>query len=108
MMKEKEIIVYRSPDGKEPFVDWLFSLRDKTNRYRIETRIDRMRFGNYGVHKRFKGIIEVRFKFGKGYRLYCTEDGDKIVVLLQGGDKSSQQKDIETALKYWRDYHEQK
>lgn len=105
-MKEKQIIVYKTPDGKEPFVEWLFSLRDKTNRHRIEARIDRMRFGNYGDHKRFKGIIEIRFQFGKGYRIYCAEDGDTIVVLLQGGDKSTQDKDIDKALKYWRDYNE--
>jgi len=107
-MSEKQIIVYKTSEGKEPFIDWLFSLKDKKNRYRIETRIDRMRFGHYGDHKRFKGIIEIRFQFGKGYRLYCAEDGGTIVVLLEGGDKSDQQKDIEKALKYWRDYNEKK
>lgn len=106
-MKEKEIIVYKTTDGKEPFLEWLFSLRDKTKRYRIEARIDRMRFGNYGDYKRFKGIIEVRFHFGKGYRFYCAEDGNVLVVLLQGGDKGTQGKDIDKALKYWRDYNEE-
>lgn len=107
-MNEKKIFIYKTIDGKEPFLEWLFALKDKTSRYRIETRIDRIRQGNYGDHKRFSGILEVRMKFGSGYRLYCGEDGDKIVILLQGGDKRTQEKDIKTALKYWREYNEQK
>jgi len=106
-MTEKTVIVYRHRD-KEPFTDWLFSLRDIVTRHRIETRIDRIRYGNYGDYKRFQGIVELRFDFGKGYRLYCGEDGHTLVVLLMGGDKSSQDKDIKKALEYWRDYHEQK
>ncbi|MBI5874050.1 MAG: type II toxin-antitoxin system RelE/ParE family toxin [Candidatus Omnitrophica bacterium] len=107
-MTEKIVVVYKTPGNKEPFSDWLFSLRDKIMRHRIETRIDRIRQGNYGDHKRFHGIIELRLDFGKGYRLYCGEDADMLVVLLIGGDKSSQYKDIKKALDYWRDYHEQK
>ena len=107
-MTMKTIIVYRRQDNKEPFTDWLFSLRDLVTRHRIEARIDRVRQDNYGDHKRFQGIIELRLDFGKGYRLYCTEDGSALVVLLMGGDKSSQDKDIKKALDYWRDYHEQK
>ncbi len=107
-MAVKTIIVYKTRKGKEPFTQWLFSLRDRISRHRIEARIDRMRQGNYGDHKRFLGIIELRIDFGKGYRLYCGEDGDVLVVLLIGGDKSSQDKDIKSALEYWRDYYEQK
>jgi len=107
-MMEKTVIVYKTQGNEEPFVEWLFSLRDKITRHRIETRIDRIRQGNYGDHKRFQGIIELRLDFGKGYRLYCGEDGHTLVVLLMGGDKSSQDKDIKKALDYWRDYYEQK
>lgn len=107
-MTEKTVIVYKTSANKEPFVDWLFSLRDIITRHRVEARIDRLRQGNYGDHKRFQGIIELRLNFGKGYRLYCGEDGHALVVLLVGGDKSSQDKDIKKALEYWRDYHEQK
>ena len=107
-MTMKTVIVYRRHDNKEPFADWLFSLRDLAIRHRIETRIDRVKQGNYGDHKRFQGIIELRLDFGKGYRLYCGEDGNTLVVLLIGGDKSSQDKDIKKAFAYWRDYHEQK
>ncbi len=107
-MTVKSIIVYKTQNNEEPFTEWLFSLRDKIIRYRIETRIDRIRQGNYGNHKRFHGIIELRLDFGKGYRLYCGEEGHTLIVLLIGGDKSSQDKDIKKALEYWRDYHEQK
>lgn len=107
-MMGKTVIVYRTHDDEEPFVDWLFSLRDKILRHRVETRIDRVRQGNYGDYKRFQGIVELRLDFGKGYRLYCGEDGHMLVVLLIGGDKSSQDKDIAKALVYWRDYNEQK
>lgn len=105
-MSEKTILVYRTPEGREPFSDWLFSLRDKLIRHRIETRIDRLKHGNYGDHKRFSGILELRLDFGKGYRIYCGEDGKTIVLLLLGGDKSSQPDDIKKALSYWRDYHD--
>lgn len=107
-MAPKTIIVYKTQDDNEPFAEWLFSLRDKIRRHRIEVRIDRIRQGNYGDHKRFQGIIELRLDFGKGYRLYCGEDGNTLIVLLVGGDKSSQDKDVKKALEYWRDYHEQK
>ena len=106
-MKQKTIIVYQTQKGKEPFADWLFSLCDKIRRHRIETRIDRIRQGNYGAHKRFHGIIELRLDFGKGYRLYCGEDGHTLVVLLAGSDKNFQNEDIRKALDYWREYHEQ-
>jgi putative addiction module killer protein len=107
-MQEKEILIFKTSEGKEPFLEWLFALGDKTSRYRIETRIDRLKCGNFGDHKRFKGIVELRLSFGKGYRVYCGEDGARIVILLQGGDKSSQKKDIQKALEYWREYHEKK
>ncbi len=103
---EKQILIYKTHDGKEPFIDWLFSLRDKIIRHRIETRIDRIRHGNYGDHKRFSGIIELRLDFGKGYRIYCGEEGNKLIILLIGGDKASQDKDIKDALEYWREYHD--
>jgi putative addiction module killer protein len=107
-MADKRVIVYRTPDNKEPFATWLFSLRDKIVRHRIETRIDRVRQGNYGDNKRIAGIIELRLDFGKGYRIYCGEDAHVLVVLLVGGDKSSQESDIKKALSYWRDYNGEK
>ena len=105
---EKEVVFYHTHDGREPFIDWLNQLRDEFLVNRIWVRIHRIQQGNYGDHKRFNGIIEIRMHFGKGYRVYCGEEDSKVVVLLMGGDKSSQDKDIKQALEYWRDYDEQK
>ena len=105
---EKEVIYYHTREGKEPYRDWKYSLNDKALKYRIETREDRIKYGNYGYHKRFYGIIELKLDFGKGYRIYCAEDGNKLVILLVGGDKASQEKDIKLAQEYWRDYNEYK
>ena len=105
---KKEIIIYHTREGYEPFIEWLNYLGDKIVTQRIWVRIDRIEQGNYGDHKRFYGIIELRMHFGKGYRLYCGEEGNKLVVLLVGGDKSSQSSDIKKAFEYWKDYYAQK
>lgn len=104
----KTVIVYKTKEGKEPFNEWLYSIKDITTKNRIRVRLTRIEQGNYGDHKRFYGIIELRFDFGKGYRVYCVEDVNALVILLFGGDKSSQQKDINKALEYLEDYNEQK
>ncbi len=91
----------------EPFTEWLDSLRDRVLRERVEARVDRIELGNFGDHKRFDGIIELRLHFGKGYRIYCAEADFQLVILLVGGDKSSQDNDIKQAREYWRDYHDQ-
>ena len=104
----KTLIIYRTKDNKEPFTEWLYSLDDKVLRTRIEARLARVEQGNFGEHKYFNGIIELRFDFGKGYRVYCAEDGEILVLLLTGGDKSRQSNDINKAIKYLEDYYEQK
>ncbi len=105
---EKEIEIYHTEEGKEPFIEWINGLKNDVIEDRIWTRIHRIKQGNYGDHKRFNRIIELRLHFGKGYRIYCGEEDNRLVVLLMGGDKSSQRKDVNLALKYWRDYYEQK
>jgi len=80
------------------FIDWYERLRDREARQRISVRIDRLRAGNPGDIKPVgDGISELRIAYGPGYRLYCTWVGDVLVVLLCGGDKSSQARDIELA-----------
>jgi putative addiction module killer protein len=103
----KIIVTHRTKDGREPFTDWLVALPDKTLRHRVLVRLRRIEQGNYGDFKRFSGILEIRLNFGKGYRIYCGELDDVMVILLVGGDKSSQGNDINLALEYWREYHEQ-
>ena len=80
------------------FIDWLVALRDVAARARIAKRIDRIAQGNFGDAKSVgDGVSELRFTFGPGYRVYYTRRGDIVVILLCGGDKSSQEQDIERA-----------
>ena len=105
-MPPKTVIVYRTPAGDEPFTDWLNCLRDPATRRRILRRLLRLEQGHYGDVKSVGGSVrELRFFFGAGYRVYFAEDGDTIVVLLCGGDKSSQRQDIARAQRYWQEYH---
>ncbi|MEZ4631813.1 MAG: type II toxin-antitoxin system RelE/ParE family toxin [Deinococcales bacterium] len=104
-MAQKELIYYQDTNGAEPCRTWLIGLKDKVTRARIEQRLERMAEGHYGDYKDLgKGIFELKFFFGSGYRIYFAEDGDTIVLLLKGGDKSSQTRDIKKALGYWQDY----
>ena len=103
--KPKKIIFYRDDKDSEPFTDWLNKLRDPSSKRRIITRLRRLEQGNYGDCKALgQGIHELRLFFGSGYRIYFGEDGDKIVVILCAGDKSSQSKDIDFAKDCWKDY----
>ena len=101
----KTVIVYRDLAGNEPFTDWLSRLRDPTTRRRILKRLLRLEHGYYGDVKSVGGgVNELRFFFGAGYRVYFGEDGSTIVVLLCGGDKDSQRRDIQRAQDYWQEY----
>ena len=83
----------------EVYRDWINSLRDRAGRARIQVRIDRLIHGNPGQHRRLTdGVCELKIDFGPGYRIYYTERAGEIIILLAGGDKSSQQKAIKTAL----------
>ncbi|QMW22413.1 type II toxin-antitoxin system RelE/ParE family toxin [Sandaracinobacteroides saxicola] len=81
------------------FADWLRDLRDARARDRIELRLARIAVGHFGDVKRVgRKLIEARVDYGPGYRVYLVRRGQKLVVLLCGGDKSSQQRDIAAAL----------
>jgi len=102
------IRVFQTDDGKEPFTEWFGALSPKT-KDRIFDRLYRIEQGNFGDFKHVGDrVFELRFFFDGGLRIYFGRDGNEIVILLCGGDKSSQKRDIEKALKYWRQYHEQK
>ena len=82
----------------EVFDAWFESLKDKQASRRIQARIDRAEEGNFGDHKAVgEGVFEMRIHHGPGFRVYFIQRGLEIVILLAGGDKSSQSKDIETA-----------
>ena len=101
----KRVIVYVDTHGNEPFTDWIESLRDVMGRKRILARIGRLEHGNYGDSKGVgEGVSELRMMFGPGYRVYIGEEPENSVVLLCGGDKSTQEQDIETAQRYWKEY----
>jgi putative addiction module killer protein len=85
------------------FDDWFSALRDRQGRLRIQARIDRAELGNYGDCAPVgEGVSEMRIHVGPGYRVYFVERGLEIVILLAGGDKSTQPKDIKTAQKLAR------
>ncbi len=101
----KRVIVYAKESGKEPFSEWLYSLRDVIVRKRILARVSRLQQGNYGDCEPVgEGVSELRLFFSSGYRVYFGEQDNQIVVLLCGGDKGSQSKDIEQAKAYWQEY----
>lgn len=80
------------------FTNWLKSLKDASAVARIQIRIDRVELGNLGDVKFFDGIGELRVDYGPGYRVYFVKRGNTVVILLCGGDKSSQSKDIKKAI----------
>lgn len=83
----------------EVYLDWINSLRDRASRARIQVRVDRLIHGNPGQHRTLTdGVRELKIDVGPGYRVYYTERGGTLIVLLAGGDKSTQQQDIKTAI----------
>ncbi|WP_313341792.1 type II toxin-antitoxin system RelE/ParE family toxin [Stenotrophomonas sp.] len=80
------------------FIAWIDALKDVAGRARILARIRRLADGNPGDHRNLTGgISELRIDAGPGYRVYYTQRGNQLIILLVGGDKSSQQRDIESA-----------
>ena len=104
-VQPKQVIVYADPADHEPFTEWLQGLRDRQGRQRILVRIGRLEQGNYGDTAPVgDGVSELRLFFGPGYRVYFGEDERTVVVLLCGGDKSTQHRDITQAKIYWKEY----
>jgi len=100
-----EIVYYRDEDGRSPFIDWITALRDKMAKSRIATRLREVESGNFGDAKPVgEGVTELRIHVGAGYRVYCGRHGQHWVILLCGGDKSSQPKDIARAKTLWEEW----
>jgi putative addiction module killer protein len=101
----KQVSVYTTSDGKEPFTDWLYGLSDAMGRKRVLARLRRLEQGNYGDCEPVgEGVSELRMFFGPGYRVYFGEHENDIVILLCGGDKSTQTKDVQQAKAFWMEY----
>ena len=96
-----EVLRYQARNSRQPFTEWFLSFKDKNVQTSILDRIDRLKVGNFGDYKRVgNGVSELRIHFGPGYRIYFGIDGEKIIILLCGGDKSSQSVDIYQAQTY--------
>jgi len=103
--RKREILFYQDINGNEPFVDWLESLRNGQARRRILKRLRMVEQGHFGDCKSVgEGVMELRFFFDSGYRVYLGEVSGDIVLLLTGGDKATQTKDIQKAKAYWKAY----
>ncbi|MDR2839045.1 MAG: type II toxin-antitoxin system RelE/ParE family toxin [Azonexus sp.] len=102
-----EIKHYVTQDGFDVYQEWFDSLRDAKTKTVIERRVDRIVQGNLGtVRATRKGVWEIKIDFGPGYRVYYAQTGQTIVLLLCGGDKSTQDADIDRAIGYWEDYQQ--
>lgn len=102
-----EIRKYLLENGTSPFDTWLLNIRDMRAKARILIRLKRVETGNFGDSKPVgEGVNELRISEGQGYRVYYGRVGDKVVLLLCGGNKSTQEKDIKVAKEYWRKYCE--
>ena len=100
-----ELRYYQTSSGEQPFVEWLQRLADRQARTRIEARLARVAVGNFGdVEPVGEGVLELRIDWGPGYRVYFSRLGQVIVLLLCGGDKRAQKKDIKRAKAYFEDY----
>ncbi len=99
---------YETAEGACPFADWFDGL-DARAAAKVRTAIARIETGNFGDVKPVgAGVSERRIDFGPGYRVYFGQDGQRLVLLLVGGTKKRQQRDIAQAKAYWQDYKQRK
>ncbi len=100
-----EVRQYQTVDGRRPIAEWLDGLRDVSARRRIVARLDRLSVGLTGDWKSIgSGVYELRIDAGPGYRVYYAQDGAAVVLLLCGGNKRTQARDVERAHAYCKDY----
>lgn len=100
-----QVKLLETDEGKIPFLEWYASLRDKVTKLRIRGRLDRLELGNFGDTQSVgDGVYELRLHFGSGYRVYFTRVEDYLVILIGGGGKNSQQRDITKAQEIWKRY----
>ena len=102
-----DIKIYQDRNGNEPFTEWFSDITDKVTATRIRKRLRRVEeTGNLGDYRSVgEGVFELRLRFGAGYRIYFGEIGDDAILLLRGGDKDSQRRDIERAKADWKEHN---
>lgn len=92
-------------ENKDLYIDWLQRLRDSQAKVAVVRRVTRVELGNFGDHKFCRdGVWELRIDVGPGYRVYYALSGHRVVLLLCGGDKRTQDVDIARAVGYWQDW----
>ena len=102
---EIEIEFYLTPSGRNPFDDWFESLREMHARSKILTRLTRLKLGNFGDCKSLGDeVAELRIHYVPGIRIYFSKIGNKVILLLCGGDKGSQSRNIDKAKEYLKEY----
>ncbi len=100
---------YLSENGQSPFNNWLLGLRDLCARACVRTRLNRVRLGNLGDYASVgDGVFELRIFYGPGYRVYYSQERDNVILLLLGGVKDTQKRDIRIAKAYLAEYRERK
>jgi len=101
----RELVMLETLEGKVPFEEWLNGIKDRALQRAIDARLARVEDGNFGDHKSVgEGVFELRIPKGPGLRVYYGLDGPKVVVLIGGGDKSIQKKDILRAQQLFKEY----
>ena len=100
-----EVLRYQAEDGREPFTEWLVSIRDKQAQARVRVRLRRLEAGLFGDCEPVgDGVLELREHVGAGYRVYFGRHGRLVVILLCGGTKKTQAGDIKEARELWADW----
>lgn len=103
----KKVEIFELKNGDIPLQKWLNSLKDRQTKARILEKLKRLSAGNFGDYKKLDfELSELRLKFGSGYRIYFSEINNVIILLLSGGDKSTQNRDIKKAKEYLKIYKE--
>jgi putative addiction module killer protein len=98
--------IFVGKNGRSPFQEWFHGLKDERTQAVIINRINRLSLGNLGDCKKIGKIFELRIDFGPGYRIYFGLEHQKIIILLSGGSKRTQKKDILRANIFWKEYGE--
>ncbi len=108
-MELRALRIYTAPNGALPFQEWIDSLKDHEAQGRVLARLERVRLGLLGDCKSVGGgVSELRIDTGPGWRVYFGRDGRSVVILLCGGSKAAQSKDIANAKAFWKDYRNRK
>ena len=103
------ILEYQTEARQKPYPEWRASLKDRIAAALIKTHVTRMELGHFGKHRFVgDGVWELKIAYGPGYRVYFMHDAGRLIILLCGGDKGSQDRDIERARAYAADYWRRK